>query len=647
MSILAKYTKAELKQISKIEFMRDATFEDMINDLGKVFNVAYLARESTKHVDQIKALEVQVQQLEGFISQHNHFRLASNCKFVESGKSGLSIEWRETFQLMIEMAGKHIFDVLIVDSVSRFARNIGEVFSTIDTLKELGVGILVLTGGYWLYNMTPNDVLRLAVEAGMAQAESMQTSTRVRSHMHTIAANGQLFGGDMFGYRLAKAVERRNNTLEIEKTEAYTVQTIFEKYASDDPEEHLSTSGLVSYLIEKKMPTFTGDLNWTPSKINRIICNEKYMGYEMYGKSKVVDTIKKKKVLTKMKPKADVCDENGKIIEKGNLVKGNWIPIVSPELWWKANHKLHSSGGAKWRDKAKFGIRASGSAIARKSYCACGYTMTPQYTHAASNEKGAQYRYKCRWQINNEIIRRSGLLQEVICNREAVSEMKMWLQSKYVFDYLFASGKEAVQKTIRLIEQCKRDEELLGKDNTLDSLKQEVEKRNKRLANYIEMRADGEISAEEYKVMYRKATEEKEELEEKISRYETESIKRQKKMLDLEGIEKRLNSYVDLSGVKVSDDMIEMFVERIICRGNDEFLWEINLSEDATGSGQKYHILSYDPERAKGLTDDSQFNIVTKFIIPVDECEDYCKNVVHRRFVPKYWKNIIVKIAIC
>lgn len=45
--------------------------------------------------------------------------------------------------------------------------------------------------------------------------------------------------------------------------------------------------------------------------------------------------------------------------------------------------------------------------------------------------------------------------------------------------------------------------------------------------------------------------------------------------------------------------------------------------------------------------DDSQFNIVAKFIIPVEECEDYCKNVVHRRFIPRYCKNIMVKIAIC
>lgn len=56
---------------------------------------------------------------------------------------------------------------------------------------------------------------------------------------------------------------------------------------------------------------------------------------------------------------------------------------------------------------------------------------------------------------------------------------------------------------------------------------------------------------------------------------------------------------------------------RGICRSNDEFLWGINLSNDATGSGQKYRIFGYDKEYAKSLNDDSKFDIVTRVIIPV------------------------------
>ena len=178
-----------------------------------------------------------------------------------------------------------------------------------------------------------------------------------------------------------------------------------------------------------------------------------------------------------------------------------------------------------------------------------------------------------------------------------------------------------MQKTFRPIEKCKHEENILGKNDTLDKLNSDLDKLRNRLKSYIDMKADGEITGEEYKETYNSTKSAIEELEDKIVRYELEPAKRQNKLLNMDNIEKLLNSYVDLEGYKVSDD--------------------------ATGSGQKYRIPCYDPEYAKLLNDDSQFDVVTKFIIPVEECKDYCMNVLHRKFVPKYWKNIIVKIAVC
>ena len=49
-------------------------------------------------------------------------------------------------------------------------------------------------------------------------------------------------------------------------------------------------------LIENNMRTYKGDLRWTPSKVIRILANTKYMGYQLPEKSKVIDTVRKKKV---------------------------------------------------------------------------------------------------------------------------------------------------------------------------------------------------------------------------------------------------------------------------------------------------------------------------------------------------------------
>lgn len=231
----------------------------------------------------------------------------------------------------------------------------------------------------------------------------------------------------------------------------------------------------------------------------------------------------------------------------------------------------------------KVGIRSSNDAIARKSYCSCGYSLSPQYTHVATENKNAQYRHKCRYQINATVLKRAGLLENALCNTEAVSEMKMWIQSKYVFEHLFSSSGEAIQNTIHLIEKCKQEEEILGKDVTLANLNQELEKYKGRLRQYIDMRADGDITEMEYKESYSQTKEQIEALEGKLLQYEAQSEKRQRRLLNISDIKNRLETFVDLKGHKVSDDMIEMFVERIIYRGNDEFLWVINLSGDATG----------------------------------------------------------------
>lgn len=649
MGIASRRSREEIDRMSKEEFMREAIFEDMVTDFGKVFRVAYLARESTKHIDQKKALAIQVQMLDEFC-QKPHFTLLECHKFIEEGKSGLCKDYREEFQTIVKVAKQKEFDILVVDSVSRFARNVGEVFTTIDMLREYGVGILVLKGSYWTYNMNYNDVLRLAMEAGLAQAESMQTSARVKSHMDTIAQNGQLLGGNMFGYRLSKAIERKNNTLVQEKVEAFTVRTIFEKYASDDPNEMLTTCGLVTFLIENHMRTFEGDYHWTPSKIRRILMNEKYMGYQMYGKFKVIDTVKKKKVQTHIEPvREDVLDEEGNVIERCNLIKGNWEPIVSEELWWKAYDRRKGRSASLGEVVKRKGIRVSNDAYARKAFCSCGYALSPQYTHVAKEDKAAQMRYKCRWQVNAEVLRRSHMLDEnnIICRNPAVGEAKLWLSANHVFAYIFESGKDAVLKTLLLIEQCKQEKVSNINEGTVQDLEAEIEKLKKRRISYINMKADGEITAEEYQKLAGETKKQIDEWQERVSKLRLESAKAERKLFDLDKIREKLDTFVNVKGIKVCDEMIDMFVERIIYRGDDEFVWVINLTGDAVGSEAKYHISGYSPEYAKYLQSDKNFDIVAQFVIPLTDCQQYCEGVLKRRFIPKYWSPIKIKIAVC
>ncbi len=72
----------------------------------------------------------------------------------------------------------------------------------------------------------------------------------------------------------------------------------------------------------------------------------------------------------------------------------------------------------------------------------------------------------------------------------------------------------------------------------------------------------------------------------------------------------------------------------------------MNLSGDLVDASEKYHIPRYSKEYADSLKDDRNFNIVANFLIPLEECRKYCEEEVGRRFVPRYWKPITVKVAV-
>lgn len=650
MSILTEYSKEKINNLTKHEFFIQANYYDIMHNLPFVVQVATLVRESTNHKDQEKAYEIQRDMMLGLIEGNSMFRLQENNIFEEK-VSGLKGSARNAFQLMKRRAGEHKFDILIVDAVSRLARSQRDLWNVIEDFKELGIGILIVKGNYWTYNMSYSQVMCLAVEGGLAQAESMQTGARVKAHMAEIAKSGQLLGGSLFGYRLEKKVERKDNTLKQEPTEAYTVKCIFERFASDNPADVLTSSSMCNYLIDRKMLTYEGNLAWTPSKIIRILDNTKYMGYQLPGKSRIEDTVRKKKVSTHVEPIRDEYDEQGVLIKKGNLVKGNWEPIVSEDLWWKVYNRKRSrstkdSENIKGR---KSGLRVSGDAYGRKTYCSCGYALSREYTHTAKDDKSAQHRYKCRWQImyaNKYTIGATKLEKGILCNTSAVSEMKLWLSSKYVFSYLFKNGKDAVIKTLELIERCKQLEDNTSGGNNILMLEDEKERLQNRVKALAIMKADGEIDSNTYKDLKNDVEMRLNEIETQITEIHINKGKQEKKSFDLDAIKERLETFIDMKGEKISSEMIDMFVERIIYRGDDEFLWVMNLSGETVDTSAKYRINGYDEEYSKFLKDDKNFNIVARFTIPLEECENYCKNVIGRKYVARYWMPITVKIAI-
>lgn len=652
MALKSKYTLEQIKEMDLISFFRESTFEDIYHS-EKLLRVARYARESTNHEDQQKALENQIERLDSMIYKNMNYIMEDRHRYTERGISGRTVDDRVAFNLMMDAAKRHEFDVVIVQDICRFARNLKELLIYIDLLKEYGIGVLILDGQYWTFNLSETDIIRIAVDGGMAQGESMRTSKRVSNGIQSYRDRGQLVVSKVFGYILVKAIERKDNTLKVHPENGLTVKKIFELYTHPDLSQRMGSSRIANYLNANGYKTDAGDLNWTPSKVNRVLKNEKYMGYIMYGKFKVVDPMTKKKIATKIQPiREDEYDNDGNLVKKCNLVKGDWEPLVSEEVWWLA-HDIQTGRAAEYiyskNGNMVNGLRESTDMIANKSFCQCGYSRSPQYTHCAKEGKEAQFRYTCRWQINSKTpeYRATHNLLPIpnLCTLESTSEMKLWLMSLRVFEYVFGDRKEDILATLRYIEEAKKQTAGSVDGKTLNDLQNELAKVTDQIDKLYLEKLSGEIDINMYKRLSQVLVDKQEVLERGIQDRQLQEARDTRQLFDLKAISERLNTYVDFTGKRVCNEMIDVFVERIIYRENDEFVWEMNLS-GVTSDARKYRIREYSEEYSNSLKSDDNFNIIHKFMIPVEECKEFVENVCKRRFVSKFWKPITVKIAV-
>lgn len=83
MSICSKYNDEKRKQLDKTQYMRMASYDDILQLTDIVFDVAVLIRESTDSDEQKKAFAVQKDMVLELIDKKANFRLSSSNIFEE------------------------------------------------------------------------------------------------------------------------------------------------------------------------------------------------------------------------------------------------------------------------------------------------------------------------------------------------------------------------------------------------------------------------------------------------------------------------------------------------------------------------------------------------------------------------------------
>lgn len=518
--------------------------------------VVFYGRVSTEHEAQLSALKAQMQWYDDQLKYYSNWNLVE--KYIDRGITGTQAKKRPAFLKMLEDAKEDKFDLIVTREVCRFARNTVQSLDTVQKLKQLGIEVFFVDDGIWSFD--GDAELRLGIMSTLAQEESRKISDRVKAGQKISRDNGVLYGnGNILGYT------RVEDTYKIVEEEAETIRMIFNLYLKG-----LGYTKICKELEKEKRKCATGKVAWSASKISRIINNPTYKGWMAYGKSITTDYLNQERIT--------VTDAS-----QYEYKKGNFEPIISEEDWNKAEEirksKTLEANSPSNKEERRKGKRLAKDIWVKKLKCTCNSSFRKNKWRVNKTGEVA-YGYQCYNQVNNGSKanrEKLGLDTEGYCDIKMVADWKLELITKSVIEEVWTDRMTAVIEAYNMVIDCYESESTSNKE-VIKKLKDKISGLENKIERYIEMRAEGEISKEQFIKTREKAEIQIRELEQELNQYEDDSDDEKDNLQkELDCIKETFENTIDFTKNKLPDSVIDEFVERITVQKSDTFEVDINL----------------------------------------------------------------------
>lgn len=532
----------------------------MINSDFEKRRVVIYARVSTEHEAQLSALENQLDWYKPILAARPNWVLAG--QYIDEGITGTSAEKRPQFMQMIKDAKAGKFDMIITREVSRFARNTVDTLKYTRELKDHKVEVFFINDNIKTFD--GDGELRLTLMATLAQDESRKTSVRVKSGQQTSMNNGVLYGnGNILGY------DRVGKELVLNPEQARTVRLIYDLYSDGN--------GLVRIkdeLERRGYLTSMGKKIWYPTVISHILKNSFYCGIITYHKEYTPDYLKQKKI------------RNYGDIEF-TQVNGNHETIVTVEEYERVQNIMNSkkcncknlNTGRKTTGK-----KPRTTVWGKLLVCSCGHTFNMRVWDRKNGITNSGYQcYSSVHTGSYESRKKRGLPLEGICQTPMVPEWRLQMMANTIFRSYLLNKQKVLELANSMLEDHINDtEETENYSAILESKTEAYQKLNKRLDNYVEMRADGEITKE----IFRAKTMDIENQMEKL-RLEIDSLSQKTDEPEITDYREKitvlqyaLEQYTNPDeGKNVPESIIEAFVKKIVV-SKEGFDWYLRFDGD-------------------------------------------------------------------
>lgn len=206
------YTKVDQANYECIPAKKQIDYYD--NDIPQ--RVAVYARVSTDNVQQTSSYELQKKYYEEFVVRHPNWTLVKI--YADEGISGTSMAHRDEFLAMIADSRAGKIDMIITKSVSRFARNVVDFLSMVQSLAELPHPVGIFFESECIFSLKDDSQMALSFQATMAQEESHIRSRSMETSLHMRLDGGLPLTPKLLGYS-----HDSNGNLIVNPDEAATV----------------------------------------------------------------------------------------------------------------------------------------------------------------------------------------------------------------------------------------------------------------------------------------------------------------------------------------------------------------------------------------------------------------------------------------
>lgn len=581
--------------------------------------VVFYGRVSTTSEEQLSALENQMQWYQDLVEAHPEWEVVG--VYEDEGITGTSYRKRKDFMKMMEDGIEHHkFDLIVTRETKRFARNTVDTLSWTRRLAGAGIGVYFVCDN--INTLEDKDgELRLSIMATIAQEESRKTSENVKAGQRVSRDKGVLRGsGNILGYNRVG-----RNKYVINEEQAEIVRKIFNWYIEGKGIRTIKT------LLEGcGYKTATGLSRWQELTIGFILSNPFYIGKQrqlLYVSNGY---------LTQMRVKNDT--------EKIEYVEGEYEPIISEEMFNEVQRikvERRSKIGGK-------GVKRSMDIWTRKFSCICGCGITKK--EGGKNTKYPQTMYRCSNQYRNRSIGyqiEHGIEIKDMCALEPMISWKLEMIAYYMIKKVWTVSKDDIEQAISIIKECYKVKNVASYNN-IKGLMTKKEKLENRRNNLIDMRADGEISKEEYITRKNECDAEIIKINTTIEEAQKNGRTENELNKTFSQIRSALGIMVDFSKPVIDHNLLENIIWRMVHIAPYEIDIYLSMGNDNFGEVGteiktiKYKIFSsYETNKAETI----KCTKLTEIMIDYEMAEAYRKMSNHRVKKPS-WHDIKLNIYI-